>query len=521
MLSPEYLRELPERILKLYDSAERRILADMARRIAAYDFWIPAVDWQNQILLETGRAQDDILTALHSLTGRTQAELKKLMRDAGGETLRSDAAVYERAGENVPPVSASEPLKVILNSGYRATAQEMRNLCRTTARTTAQRFERVLDSAWLEVQSGAFSTDAAIRQAIQELSERGLSAIRYASGREDSLEVAVRRAVVTGVNQTCGQLQEELADELECDLVEVSAHEGARPEHAAWQGKIFSRSGKDPKYPPFRQSTGYGTGAGLCGWNCRHTFGPYIEGAPAVWDEAALAELDKPQYNYNGTRLTEYEAQQLQRKNEREIRRWKREYAMMDAAGLDTSEAAAKLRSAQEHQKDFLQKTGLKRQHEREEKTGFGWELERKANVQGRNIETHANSIFNYGSTEENVKAYLKEKSVIDTLARHGVKYKQRISTTEIVVDAGRPTISGMTKHAMDNLINKSDRADMTIEQAQIFVDRAKLTLFQVGSNSLKFLAEEGYAALNFESILITAVPQKWRKKYDKYIGVQ
>ena len=77
-------------------------------------------------------------------------------------------------------------------------------------------------------------------------------------------------------------------------------------EHAKWQGKINSRSGNDPKYPDFKKSTGYGTGAGLCGWNCRHTFGPYIEGSPPVWSEEQLAELNAPKYEYGGKMLTEY-----------------------------------------------------------------------------------------------------------------------------------------------------------------------------------------------------------------------
>ena len=77
-------------------------------------------------------------------------------------------------------------------------------------------------------------------------------------------------------------------------------------EHAKWQGKIYSRSGNDPNYPDFKKSTGYGTGTGLCGWNCRHTFGPYIEGSPPVWSEEQLAELNAPKYEYGGKMLTEY-----------------------------------------------------------------------------------------------------------------------------------------------------------------------------------------------------------------------
>ena len=367
MLTPEYLEDLPEEILRLFYDVEQKILADMARRVSTYDFWIPAAEYQRQKLREAGVLQEDILKALSVLTGKSEKELKRLMQEAGTKALKSDTAVYEAAGMTVPKISDSEPLRAILNAGYKATAQTMRNICKTTAHTATMQFENALDLAWLKVQSGAFDTDSAVCAAIKELSERGIQSIRYPSGRTDSIEVAVRRAVVTGVNQTAGQLQEELADELGCDLVEVSAHAGARPEHAKWQGKIYSRSGNDPKYPDFKKSTGYGTGAGLCGWNCRHTFGPYIEGSPPVWSEEQLAELDAPKYEYGGRKLTEYEASQQQRYNERQIRRWKRDEAAMQAAGLDSSEAAAKVKEWQGRQQEFLSRTGFKRQYGREQ----------------------------------------------------------------------------------------------------------------------------------------------------------
>ena len=112
-------------------------------------------------------------------------------------------------------------------------------------------------------------------------------------------------------------------------------------------------------YPDFAASTGYGTGAGLCGWNCRHSFGPYVEGAPRVWTDEKLAELNEPKYEYNGEKLAEYEATQQQRYFERQIRRWKREYVAMEAAGQDFTEAAVKLRSYREQLSDFLKQTGL------------------------------------------------------------------------------------------------------------------------------------------------------------------
>lgn len=519
MLNPEFLASLPEAILKLFYAAERQILVDMARKIVKYDYYVPSAEYQRQKLREAGVMQDEILTALAKLTRRSEEELRQMMQEACGTSLRGDTAIYEAAGLTVPSIGDNGILRQILNAGYKATAQTMRNLCKTTARTAAQQFENALDGVWLKVHSGAFDSETAIRSAIKDLSQKGIQAIRYPSGRTDSLETAVRRAVVTGVNQTSAQLQEELADELDCDLVEVSAHAGARPEHAVWQGRIFSRSGTHPKYPDFRAATGYGRVDGLCGANCRHTFGPYIEGSPPVWSEEELKKLDDPKYEYNGKKLTEYEASQIQRNNERQIRRWQREYAAMEAAGLDTSEAAANLRIWQDRQSDFIKITGASRQYDRETSIGFDWNQASSASALGDTLVEKANELFSLGSTEENLRMYLKEKSVIDTLESYGVQYIRRISDSEIIVNAGKPHISGESFHAIENQITRPDRRDMTVEHAQSFVDNAKLTIYQSNRDTIKFLAQDGYAVLNSQHELVTAVPQKWRKKYDKYLG--
>jgi len=191
-------------------------------------------------------------------------------------------------------------------------------------------------------------------------------AAHYPSGHIDSIEVAVRRATITGVNQTCLKVQEARADEMGVDLVETTAHAGARPSHAAWQGQIFSRSGKSTKYPDFVQSTGYGSGAGLGGWNCSHSFRPYIEGMPRAYSKKILKDYGAKNYKYNGEELTEYEALQQQRSIERNIRQWKRETDAMKAAGLDTSEATRKITQWKKVQNDFLEQTGLKRASNRE-----------------------------------------------------------------------------------------------------------------------------------------------------------
>ena len=372
MLKPREIERLPTRMVELYSQAEIDALEYMARRIAAFDDFIPAAQWQYQKLIEMGNYHSYIVKALAAMTNKTEDEIRSIMERSGLKSLRFDSNVYKESGLDPPPLAASPALQAVMRAGMENTMGLFENLTRTTANTSTQQFEQALDRAWMQVSSGAFSHQDATRMAVKSLARDGLASIRYPSGHVDHMDVAVRRAVLTGINQASLKMTETLADEMGCDLVEVTAHAGARTgvgvaDHSAWQGKVYSRSGTHWKYPSLVEKTGYGTGPGLGGWNCRHSFFPFIEGfSEPAYTKRELAELNAPKYTYNGQKITEYEATQRQRYIERQVRRWKREKAAMAAAGQDPAESAARVRHWQEVQRDFLSQTGLKRQYERE-----------------------------------------------------------------------------------------------------------------------------------------------------------
>lgn len=368
MLTPEQLEHLPDNLVRLYAQLEEDIIADMAVRINAMDLYIPAVDWQFQKAKEMGNSYDAILKRLSAATGKTKQELTELMTAAASESMKEEDAIHKKAGKAFQPLNQSAALLATLNAGMKVTAGYFENLCRTTANNGSRQFSDVLDRAYMKVISGAFSRDEVIKSAVKELASQGITAAVYKNGRRMSLESAVRMNVVTGINQTCAELQLQRANEVGCDLVAVSAHAGARPSHAYWQGRVYSRSGTHPKYPDFESSTGYGTVTGLCGANCRHTFYSFYEGiSKTVYTKKELDEMNQKKITYNGQKLTEYEASQIQRKMERNIRRWKREKAAMRAAGQDTAEATAKLKFWRREMDSFIRQTGFKRQYNREE----------------------------------------------------------------------------------------------------------------------------------------------------------
>lgn len=367
MLSPKYLEDAPGSMVELYAQAETDILIDMARRISTYDYFIPAADHQLRMLEEMGAAQDYVFKRLAELTGKSERELMRLFEEAGEKACNSDAEIYRRAGLDPPALNTSDALQRRLASGMRQTQQAFTNLTRSAALGAHDELGQALDRAWIQITTGGMDANTAIRSAVKWMAVRGVDTVDYDTGATASIEAAVRRATVTGINQTALGMQWELADLMDSDLVEVTAHAGARPEHAVWQGKIYSRSGRSGKYPDFKKSTGYGTGAGLGGWNCRHSFFPYFEGSKRTFSREELSKLDDKTIEYNGKKLSEYEASQEQRHIERQIRRWKREDKALAAAGQDTTEARRKIVQWQARQRDFVSQTGLKRQYDREQ----------------------------------------------------------------------------------------------------------------------------------------------------------
>lgn len=367
MLSPAYLERLPDAFAELVGEAEMEIIRLMARRLKEARELIPSAQWQYHRLRMMGMLGEDILRILSALTGMSAKRLSRLFEQAGEKALASDDRIYRAAGLRPPPIKESAELQSILTQACRQTQGLFVNLTRTTAAAGQEQFVRMLDRVVLEVRSGGMDYSSAIAGAVRELAREGVQAVAYPSGRSDSLDVATRRAVLTGSNQMASQLTYARAGEMGCDLVETTAHAGARPEHARWQGKVFSLSGKSAKYPDFRAGTGYGTGPGLCGWNCRHSFYPYFEGlSVSAYPQDELEETNNKRVSYNGEEMSLYDATQRQRALERRIRRLKREAGALRAAGQDPGITGARLREARSALKDFIAQTGLKRDYSRE-----------------------------------------------------------------------------------------------------------------------------------------------------------
>jgi hypothetical protein len=367
MLAYEYLDTLADPIVALYDEYMQTVINDIARRLAKAGRVTDTAAWQMQRLSESGRVYETALEELAGITGRSEEELSRLFERAGVKAMKFDDAIYKAAGLNPLPLNLSPAMAQTLAAGLEKTQGIMQNLTMTTALSSQEAYIHAADVAYMQISSGAFDYQSAIKQAIKNAASRGLI-ITYPSGHKDQLDVALRRTILTGVNQTCGKLQMRRADEMGVDLVQTSAHIGARPDHQIWQGRIFSRSGRHEKYPDFVKSTGYGTGPGLMGWNCRHSFFPFFEGISTEhYKQAELNDYADKEVKYNGQKLSFYDATQEQRAIERDIRKAKRMASALEAAGIDNTDEIMAVRNYQARMRNFIRQTGLSRQRFREQ----------------------------------------------------------------------------------------------------------------------------------------------------------
>ena len=324
MLTPQELLEIVDTLHPQLDTLNQWITADLISRLMARlgrgeEFLLTGTDqWQLEVYKSAGGHYEALEREIKRFTKKTDAEVKAIFEDAGIRAWAADDAFYVAHGLESVPLAQSEYMIRLLTDTYQRTNGEIHNFTRTTAKASQQQLINVLDTAHFKVMSGAQSYTQAVKDAVNDIISNQAK-VHYPTGHVDTIETAVLRAVRTGVGQASGNMAMQGMIERDWDLIRTSAHIGARygdggenpSNHFWWQGKLFSRTGKTPGYLLFEEATGYGTGEGLCGWNCRHSFGP---GDP---DHNPYADFDAEENK------KVYDLSQQQRKAEARIRQQK------------------------------------------------------------------------------------------------------------------------------------------------------------------------------------------------------
>ncbi|MBN8046933.1 minor capsid protein [Paraclostridium bifermentans] len=366
-LTPEELKNIPESFINLYQELEDFIIADIARRIAKVGNLTDSAKLQTIRANEIGISLNLIKEKIKEVSGLTKQEINELFNDVGLYSIAKENELYSAAGLDTVKITENEALANIMKSAIKQTSGDLYNLTQSMGfaqkingkvvyKPIAKYYHDAMDLAVMQIKSGSINYNTAIKQAVDRLCESGIRSVDYESGVANRIDVAVRRAVMTGSNQMSQKLTLEGMKETGNDFVEITAHIGARPSHSKWQGKVFCYSGKSKEYPSFIESTGYGTGPGLGGWNCRHSFYPFIPGiSNRAYTDEELDNIDPSPFEYNGKMYTYYEATQHQRQIERAIRKTRTQLVGYEAAGLkaEFTNASIILKQQEKYYREF------------------------------------------------------------------------------------------------------------------------------------------------------------------------
>lgn len=357
--SPALLDALPEELAELFRALEITLLEEICSRLKAADELNEVTVQDIRALRAHGIDLKEIEKAIRKTSGISETKLNELLDDVVERNQKYYTELIALAHITQPEtlVSVEDTWAI-----YEQTKQTMRNITRSmgflvdaghTMLPPAKSYQWALDNAVMQVQSGAINYNQAIKTAVKQLADGGLKVVDYESGHRDKIDVAVRRAVMTGVNQICAKYTEQSAQYLETPYFEVSAHAGARDKpgpspwssHKDWQGKVYSIRANDI-YPSIYEVCGLGAVDGLEGANCRHRRNVWVEGvSERTYTDEQLAHIDDDiGCEFDGKKYTAYEATQMQRRVEREARKLKREKAAYKAAGLHEDETAVNIR---------------------------------------------------------------------------------------------------------------------------------------------------------------------------------
>lgn len=376
-MNREYKEKLSGKIEKNFSDLEMRILEDIVRRIHKMGKITSTADWQINRLRILGNSSEDIENMLKDALHASYPEMFELYDKVIDWEYVRNKDVYEQINQKFIPYEENTELQQLTEGYIRQTKGELENITqslgfcldygngRKVMTPLAEIYQGYLDAAMLDITSGAFDYNSVLRRTVTQLTNSGLRYINYASGWSNRVDVAARRAVMTGITQLSGKIADMNAEKLGTDYFEIEWHAGARPTHQVWQGRVYSRE-------ELVTVCGLGTATGLEGVNCYHSRDPFFPGISVrSWSDEWLEQMNKEENTpkkFQGKEYTVYEAKQKQRKMETAMRAQREKVKALQTGKADPDEimlAKCKYQGQLNEYAVFSKKMGLKEERDR------------------------------------------------------------------------------------------------------------------------------------------------------------
>lgn len=383
MFTPSELERMPIEIERIMSELEERVMQDIVRRIKINDEITRSADWQIYRLVQMGKSTEEIQKYIQQALKLTEKEVDDLYEKVIAVGYSRDKKLYEAVGKEFIPFKENKELQQLIQAVITQTKEQMENITQTLGfaidingksvfSPLGEYLHRVLDTATMEITTGTFDYNTTLKRVVSEMVKSGVRSVNYESGWSNRIEVAARRAVMTGITQVTSKINDMNAEALGTEYFEVSWHATARPSHQVWQGRVYTKK-------QLVDICGLGTGPGLCGWNCYHSYYPFIPGVSerTYTDEqldAMNAAENKPK-KYMDKEYTTYEATQHQRYLETLMRAQRRKIKLLKDGGIEGKLLEGTMINYQDTMRKyklFSKAMGLPQQRERIYMDGLG-----------------------------------------------------------------------------------------------------------------------------------------------------
>ena len=542
-----------ERLSMVFDAPmkqlEEEIMADIVRRIRINSEITRSADWQINRLYELGMSKKDIENRIQSLAGISPQEVQSLYSQILEKGYAEDEKIYNYKGKPYIPFEENEQLQQLISATANQTSESMQNITqslgfavknadgKTEFLPIAKYYQSTLDNAMLGITSGAFDYNTVLKKTVAQLTNSGLRTIDYASGRSNRVEVAARRAVMTGFNQVVAKVNEENAEKLDTEYFEVSYHGGARPTHQVWQGRVYSKK-------QLETVCGLGDVQGLCGANCYHSYHPFDpEIDVRTYTDEQLDEMNRQEntpVEFGGKQYTKYEALQRQRRLETTMRAERQTIKLLQEGGASEDEimlARGRYRVTSSEYTRFSKAMNLPQQRERVTVDGLGnigvGKYKVTNNINKPNVKNSTpNTITNLNGNNQNgikftenskIKA-VNPVTVVDTSDINSSRYRRQFNAlgeptdiTRQMYQESKNILNHRTGTLYEDLTFIDSRTGKIITQTDYNVEREVMP-----SKRMKKMVEtsEPYSIIAIHNHPTSSVPSMsdinsaWKKKY-------
>ena len=375
MKDDKKLELLLERFYNRFNQYNTKVLEKLGEAIKKFDGVSPTTAHKIAQELKYGTDIDDLMAELSRLSGKSIKDIEEAFDIVAEENVAFAEAYAKAKNMEFVDYKDNDQLKRLVKGIAGETNATFKNISKTRAigfvlkdkygkktfKNLKDTYIDLIDEAVFNVEIGVSDYQSAMRGVIKQLADSGVKIheekVGYPSGYNRRIDSSVRQNVLTGVRKINITTQKIVGRQYGADGIEISAHSPCAEDHLFLQGKQFSNK----EFKKLNASLERPIGE----YNCRHFVFSIVLGVnQPSYSDKMLNQMNRESQSiieYEGKKYTAYEATQVQRKLETEIRKQKDIQIIARASGNKelVGQSQNKIRQLTSKYNDFSKNAGL------------------------------------------------------------------------------------------------------------------------------------------------------------------